>query len=58
MDHFYARHIKSESELHPVLMSEPAVCTKFYHLELLTCCAVRENVDFESLKHRVLFTLS
>jgi len=25
LDHFYARHIKSESELHPVLMSEPAV---------------------------------
>jgi len=25
LDHFYARHVKSESELHPVLMSEPAV---------------------------------
>jgi len=25
LDHFYARHVKSESELHPLLMSEPAV---------------------------------
>jgi actin-related protein len=24
MDHFYSRHVKSESELHPLLMSEPA----------------------------------
>jgi len=29
LDHFYARHIKSESELHPVLMSEPAVSICF-----------------------------
>jgi len=30
MDHFYARHIKSESELHPLLMSEPAVSLSLY----------------------------
>jgi len=30
MDHTYSKYIKSESELHPVLMSEPAVCTIVY----------------------------
>ena len=26
MDHIYNKSIKSESNLHPVMMSEPAVC--------------------------------
>ena len=30
MDHTYSKCIKSESELHPVLMSEPAVCGLMY----------------------------
>jgi len=30
LDHFYARHVKSESELHPLLMSEPAVSFTAY----------------------------
>ena len=26
MDHTYSKYIKSDPDLHPVLMSEPAVC--------------------------------
>jgi actin-related protein len=26
MDYTYEKHMKSEAQLHPVLMSEPAVC--------------------------------
>jgi len=32
MDYSYAKHIKSESHQHPVLMSEPAVSIPHYWL--------------------------
>ena len=35
MEYSYKKHIKSESHMHPVLMSEPAVCRIFSHDILL-----------------------
>ena len=29
MDYSYAKHIKSESQFHPVMMSEPAVSVRY-----------------------------
>ena len=30
MDHTYSKYIKSDPDLHPVLMSEPAVCAPIH----------------------------
>jgi len=59
LDHFYARHVKSESDLHPLLMSEPAVslaCTGQLVISCFCCffCLLTLTVSVKTLSFRAV----